>query len=57
MMQLDVQRTASGAWWNRDRYGLEQWDLDARCEDGSLLCCCMMRDRVRNCWQIAALYD
>lgn len=48
---------ASGAWWNRDRYGLEQWDLDARCEDGSLLCCCMMRDRVRNCWQIAALYD
>jgi protein ImuB len=48
---------ASGAWWNRDRYGLEQWDLDARCEDGSLLCCCMMRDRVRNQWQMAALYD
>ncbi len=48
---------ASGAWWNRDRYGLEQWDLDARCEDGSLLSCCMMRDRIRNRWQMAALYD
>lgn len=48
---------ASGAWWSRDRYGLEQWDLDARCEDGSLLCCCMMRDRIRNRWQMAALYD
>jgi protein ImuB len=48
---------ASGAWWNRDRYGLEQWDLDARGEDGSALCCCVMRDRVRNRWQMAALYD
>jgi protein ImuB len=48
---------ASGAWWNQDRYGLEQWDLDARCEDGSLLCCCLMRDRLRNRWQMAALYD
>ena len=48
---------ASGAWWNRDRYRQEQWDLDARCEDGSLLSCCLMRDRVRNRWQMAALYD
>jgi protein ImuB len=48
---------ASGAWWNRDRYGLEQWDLDARAEDGSVLCCCLMPDRVRNHWHMAALYD
>jgi protein ImuB len=48
---------ASGEWWNRDRYGLEQWDLTARGEDGSILCCCVMRDRVRNRWQMAALYD
>jgi protein ImuB len=48
---------ASGAWWNQDRYGLEQWDLDARGEDGSLLSCWLMRDRVRNRWQMAALYD
>ena len=48
---------ASGGWWNRDRYGLEQWDLAARGEDDSILCCCVMRDRVRNRWQMAALYD
>jgi protein ImuB len=48
---------ASGEWWNRDRYGLEQWDLAARAEDGSILCCCVMRDRVKNRWQMAALYD
>jgi protein ImuB len=48
---------ASGEWWNRDRYGLEQWDLAARGEDGSLLCCCVIRDTVRNRWQMAALYD
>lgn len=48
---------ASGEWWNRDRYGLEQWDLAARGEDGSILCCCVVRDRVRNRWQMAALYD
>jgi protein ImuB len=48
---------ASGEWWNRDRYGLEQWDLTARGEDGSILCCCLMRDRVRNRWQMAGLYD
>ncbi len=48
---------ASGAWWNRERYGLEQWDIDARSEDGSHLSCCLMRDRLRNHWQMAALYD
>jgi protein ImuB len=48
---------ASGAWWNRDRYGLEQWDIHARCEDGSYLYGCVTRDQVRNQWQMAALYD
>jgi protein ImuB len=48
---------ASGAWWNRDRYGFEQWDLDARGEDGSFLSCCLMRDKVKNRWEMAALYD
>jgi protein ImuB len=48
---------ASGEWWNRDRYGLEQWDLTACGDDGSILCCCLIRDRLRNRWQMAALYD
>jgi len=47
----------SGKWWNRDRYRLEQWDLAVRGEDGSILCCCLMRDRVRDRWQMAGLYD
>jgi protein ImuB len=38
-------------------WGWEQWDLVARAEDGSLLCCCMMRDLLHDQWQMAALYD
>lgn len=47
----------SGEWWNKTLWGQEQWDLVARAQDGSLLCCCMMRDLMHNVWQIAALYD
>jgi protein ImuB len=48
---------ASGEWWNSNLWGCEQWDIVARAEDGSLLCCCLMRDLMRNQWQIAGLYD
>lgn len=48
---------AGGDWWNQTLWGLEQWDLVARAQDGPILCCCMMRDLMRNQWQIAALYD
>jgi protein ImuB len=48
---------AGGEWWNRTLWGMEQWDLIARAQDGSMLCCCMMRDLMRNDWQMAALYD
>jgi protein ImuB len=47
----------SGDWWNRTLWGMEQWDLVARAQDGSLLCCCMVRDVMQNQWQIAGLYD
>jgi protein ImuB len=47
----------SGDWWNRTLWGMEQWDLVARAQDGSLLCCCMVRDPMQNQWQIAGLYD
>ena len=32
-----------GDWWNQTLWGLEQWDLVARAQDGPMLCCCMMR--------------
>jgi protein ImuB len=47
----------SGDWWNSNLWGFEQWDLVARGPDGTLLCCCLMRDLMQNEWQIAALYD
>jgi protein ImuB len=47
-----------GDWWNQSRWTAEQWDLIAHDqEDGGLLCCCVMRDPMRNTWQMAALYD
>jgi protein ImuB len=48
---------AGGEWWNQTLWGMEQWDLVARAQDGSMLCCCMMRDLMQNRWQMAALYD
>jgi protein ImuB len=47
----------SGEWWGKTLWGHEQWDLVAHAQDGSLLCCCIMRDLMRNLWQMAALYD
>jgi protein ImuB len=47
----------SGDWWSKTLWGHEQWDLVARAQDGSLLCGCIMRDLMRNAWQMAALYD
>lgn len=47
----------SGDWWHPMLWGLEQWDLVARAQDDSLLCCCLVRNQAENCWQMAALYD
>jgi protein ImuB len=46
-----------GDWWNQALWGFEQWDLIARAEDGSRLCCCMVLDLMQNQWQMAAFYD
>jgi protein ImuB len=46
-----------GEWWNPSLWGFEQWDLIARASDGSMLCCCLMRDLLQDEWQIAGLYD
>ena len=48
---------SSGDWWNPSLWCVEEWDLVARAQDGSLLCCCVMRDPIHNRWEVAALYD
>lgn len=47
----------SGDWWQSSLWGFEQWDLVARAPDSVLLCCCLVRDRIEDCWQMAGLYD
>ena len=48
---------ASGEWWSSTLWGCEQWDLVARTQEGNTLCCCLVRDRMRENWRIVALYD
>ena len=47
----------NGEWWSATLWGCEQWDLVMRAHDGATLCCCLVRDLLRNEWQMAALYD
>lgn len=46
-----------GEWWNAAQWGCEQWDLTARARDGATLCCCLVRDLLREQWQMAGVYD
>jgi protein ImuB len=48
---------SSGDWWNATLWGCEQWDVVIRATDGTLLCCCLVHDLLRNQWQMVALYD
>jgi protein ImuB len=48
---------ASGDWWQPTLWGNDQWDIVAHAGDSSLLCCCLMRDRMHGGWQMTALYD
>jgi protein ImuB len=47
----------SGEWWNQSLWGVEQWDLIARAVDGTMLCCCVVRDLAQDAWSMATLYD
>ena len=47
----------TGEWWSAASWGYEQWDLVARNPSGTTLCGCLMRDLLRNQWQMAGLYD
>ncbi len=48
---------SSSGWWQSTLWGLERWDLVARAQDSTLLCCCLVHNQVENCWQMATLYD
>ncbi len=47
----------NGEWWRETLWGCEQWDLIAHAHDSYLLCCCVMRDLMRDQWQMVAIYD
>jgi protein ImuB len=47
----------SGKWWSPTLWGCEQWDLMARSREGAMLCCCLIRDLLREQWRMAGLYD
>jgi len=48
---------SSGDWWKPSLWGYEQWDLVAHAHAGAILCCCVLRDVLRNKWQMVGLYD
>jgi protein ImuB len=48
---------ARGEWWNSGAWGREQWDVVARCDNGSVLYGCLVRDLMLNRWQMVGLYD
>jgi protein ImuB len=48
---------ADGGWWTDSLWTFKQWDLVARAQEGSLLCCCIAHDLAQNQWQMVAMYD
>ena len=47
----------SGDWWSVQVWSSEAWDFAALAEDGSLLLGIALCDRLRQVWQLEALYD
>jgi protein ImuB len=46
-----------GEWWSDVLWNAEEWDVVARSQSGSMLCCCLVRDLLQNVWHMVALYD
>jgi protein ImuB len=46
-----------GDWWAPTLWGCEQWDLVAYAHDGAMLCGCLVRDLLREQWQMVGIYD
>ncbi len=47
----------SGCWWSSDGWDAEEWDVMATNSNGEAMSCLLVLDRVRNRWQLDALYD
>jgi protein ImuB len=48
---------SSGCWWSLEAWDAEEWDVLAVDRDGVALACLLVRDRLRNCWQLEAFLD
>lgn len=47
----------SGQWWSGEVWSRDEWDIDAEAPDGSRLLALLSNDRLRQFWQLEALYD
>jgi protein ImuB len=47
----------NGDWWSSTLWGMQQWDMLARAQDGTFLCGCLVHDLATGAWQMEALYD
>ncbi|HET8638145.1 MAG TPA: DNA polymerase Y family protein [Acidobacteriaceae bacterium] len=47
----------NGDWWSPGLWGVQQWDVVTRAQDGTFLCGCLMHDLATGAWQVEALYD
>jgi protein ImuB len=48
---------SSGCWWSLDAWDAEEWDVEAADRDGVARGCLLVRDRLRNVWQLEAFLD
>ncbi len=47
----------NGDWWSPTLWGVQQWDVVARAQDGTFLCGCLVHQVATGTWQMEALYD
>jgi len=47
----------SGNWWSVGEWNLEEWDVMAVRNDGSVMACLLVHDHNRNVWELEAVYD
>ncbi len=49
---------SSGAWWAREGWSDDTWDLATRCDaDGEVMVCLLGHDLVRDAWVLEGVYD